>query len=197
MSRRVSASSCGSSRQVAKPTFGIVDSLVIMGIEYSFVVHFRRSRCPRLKRTTSPTELLLQIDRSTPVPMRVQLERELRRAIHTGRLKAGALLPSTRTLATDLDVARGVVVEAYEQLLAEGYLSAHQGFSTRVAGRRTVDREPPPKEVAPVPPRYDFRPGVLRSPWRMWHRWTPNCGNGSSAPTRRTLDSTEPHQPQI
>jgi GntR family transcriptional regulator / MocR family aminotransferase len=113
-----------------------------------------------MKRTTSPTELLLRIDRGTRVPMRVQLERELRRAIQTGRLKAGALLPSTRTLATDLDVARGVVVEAYEQLLAEGYLSAHQGSATSVAGRRTVDREPPPKEVAPVTPRYDFRPGV-------------------------------------
>src|SRR5262245_65371444 len=100
-----------------------------------------------MKRTTSPTELLLQVTRGTRVPMRVQLERELRRAIQTGRLKAGAPLPSTRTLAADLDLARGVVVEAYEQLLAEGYLSAHQGSATRVAGRRTVDREPPPRET--------------------------------------------------
>lgn len=113
-----------------------------------------------MKRTTSPTELLLRIDRSTRVSKRVQLERELRGAIQTGRLKTGAVLPSTRSLAADLEVARGVVVEAYEQLLAEGYLSSHQGSATRVAGRRLVDREPPPTEVAPVPPRWDFRPGV-------------------------------------
>jgi len=113
-----------------------------------------------MKRTTSATELLLRIDRDTRVPLRVQLERELRRAIQTSRLKAGAVLPSTRALAADLDLARGVVVEAYEQLLAEGYVTAHQGSATRVAGRRTVDRQPLPNEAAPVPPRYDFRPGV-------------------------------------
>jgi GntR family transcriptional regulator / MocR family aminotransferase len=113
-----------------------------------------------MKGTTSPTALLLQVNRGSRVPLRVQLEGELRRAIQTGRLKAGALLPSTRTLAADLDLARGVVVDAYEQLLAEGYVSAHRGSATRVAGRRTVDREPPSKEVEPVPPRYDFRPGV-------------------------------------
>jgi GntR family transcriptional regulator / MocR family aminotransferase len=113
-----------------------------------------------MKGTTSSIELLLQIDRSTSVPLRVQLERELRSAMQAGRLKAGALLPSTRALAADLNLSRGVVVEAYEQLLAEGYLNAHQGSATRVAGRRTIDREPPRKEAAPPPPRYDFRPGV-------------------------------------
>src|SRR4030095_8753891 len=160
VSRRASASSCGSSRQVARATLG----------QRGFVSHhahsvqpggtFTRSRCTNMKRTTSPTELLLRIDRDTRVPMRVQLESELRRAIQTGRLEAGAVLPSTRSLAADLDVARGVVVEAYEQLLAEGYLSAHEGSATRVAGRRTVDREPAPDDVAPLRPRYDFRPGV-------------------------------------
>ena len=37
-----------------------------------------RSRCPHMKRTTSPTELLLRIDRNARVPLCVQLERELR-----------------------------------------------------------------------------------------------------------------------
>jgi GntR family transcriptional regulator / MocR family aminotransferase len=93
-------------------------------------------------------------------PLRVQLQRELRLAVQSGRLKAGALLPSTRSLAADLGVSRGVVVEAYEQLLAEGYVRADRGSATRVAGRRTIHREPPPREMAPIPPRYDFRPGV-------------------------------------
>ena len=94
------------------------------------------------------------------MPLRVQLQRELRSAIQTGRLKAGALLPSTRVLAADFELSRGVVVEAYEQLLAEGYLRAHHGSATLVAGRRTIDRAAPPEHRAPVPPRYDFRPGV-------------------------------------
>jgi len=113
-----------------------------------------------MKRTTSSTELLLRINRSARVPLCVQLERELRRAIQTGRLKAGALLPSTRALAADFEVSRGVVVEAYEQLLAEGYLRAHHGSATLVAGRRMIDREARLKEIAPFSPRYDFRPGV-------------------------------------
>ena len=102
-----------------------------------------------MKRTTSSTELLLRIDRSARVPLRVQLQRELRSAIQTGRLKAGALLPSTRVPAADFELSRGVVVEAYEQLLAEGYLRAHHGSATLVAGRRTIDRAAPPEDRVP------------------------------------------------
>jgi GntR family transcriptional regulator / MocR family aminotransferase len=113
-----------------------------------------------MKRTTFATELLLHIDRDTSAPLRLQLERELRRAVQTGRLNVGALLPSTRVLAADLRLSRGVVVEAYEQLLAEGYLRAERGSATRVAGRRTIDRAERSTEAAAVPSRYDFRPGV-------------------------------------
>jgi GntR family transcriptional regulator/MocR family aminotransferase len=113
-----------------------------------------------MKRTTSPTELLVKIRRGTGAPLRLQLERELRGAIQSGRLKVGAPLPSTRALARDLEVSRGVVVEAYEQLLAEGYLRAHHGSATVVAGRRTMDRGTPVKELPAFSPRYDFRPGL-------------------------------------
>ena len=92
--------------------------------------------------------------------MRLQLERELRRAIQSGRLRHGTSLPSTRAFATDLGLSRGVVVEAYEQLLAEGYLSAHRGSATRVAGRRTADDVAPAKQDVAPTPRYDFRPGI-------------------------------------
>jgi GntR family transcriptional regulator / MocR family aminotransferase len=113
-----------------------------------------------MKRTTSPTELLVNISRGTGAPLRLQLERELRGAIQSGRLKVGAPLPSTRALAQDLEVSRGVVVEAYEQLLAEGYLRAYHGSATVVAGRRTTDRGTPAKEPPASSPRYDFRPGL-------------------------------------
>ena len=78
-------------------------------------------------------ELLLRLDRGLAEPLRSQLERELRDAIRAGRLLAGERLPSSRELARELGVSRGLVQECYAQLLAEGYLSARSGSGTRVA----------------------------------------------------------------
>lgn len=60
------------------------------------------------------------------------LYRELRTAILVGRLKPGALLPPTRSLAREHHVARGTVVGVFEQLLAEGYLESRVGSGTSV-----------------------------------------------------------------
>ena len=57
----------------------------------------------------------------------------MRAAIREGRLTPGATVPSTRTLASQLGVARGTVVEAYAQLAAEGWLRTSQGAPTKVA----------------------------------------------------------------
>lgn len=62
-----------------------------------------------------------------------QLSEALRQAIAKGELADGQSLPSTRTLAESLGLSRGTVSEAYEQLIAEGYLKAHAGSGTRVA----------------------------------------------------------------
>jgi GntR family transcriptional regulator/MocR family aminotransferase len=83
--------------------------------------------------TTDPSAgLLLTVDRTDQRGLRSQLERELRGAIQDRRLVAGALLPPSRRLADELGIARSVVVEAYAQLVAEGYLQARQGSGTRV-----------------------------------------------------------------
>src|SRR4051812_797737 len=79
-----------------------------------------------------PADLLVALDRSADRGLRRQLEGELRRAIRHGRLPVGTALPPSRVLAKDLGVARGVVVDAYAQLAAEGYLEARQGSGTRV-----------------------------------------------------------------
>ncbi|WP_270858123.1 GntR family transcriptional regulator, partial [Streptomyces rochei] len=50
------------------------------------------------------------------------LQAALRDAVRSGRLAPGTRLPSSRDLAADLKVSRGLVTEAYEQLTAEGYL---------------------------------------------------------------------------
>jgi GntR family transcriptional regulator/MocR family aminotransferase len=88
-----------------------------------------------------------------------RLEAGLREAIRSGRLRAGHVLPSTRGLAADLSVSRGVVVEAYAQLRAEGWLEVRPGASHRVAA---VSLDPPASAGltgTPVRPRHDLRPG--------------------------------------
>lgn len=73
-----------------------------------------------------------ELDRTTG-NLSLQLARSLRKAIHKGELKAGDLLPSTRVLARALNVARGTVLEAFDQLKAEGFLDSQYGSGTRVA----------------------------------------------------------------
>src|SRR5690242_12328510 len=78
-------------------------------------------------------ELLVTLDRSSATPLRAQLEQSLREAVRTGRLATGDRLPSSRMLAADLGLPRGVVQECYEQLAAEGYLVSRTGSGTTVA----------------------------------------------------------------
>ena len=66
-------------------------------------------------------------------PRRAQLEAGLRESIRAGRLRPGVRLPSSRALGAELGVSRRLVVEAYTQLAAEGYLVADRGSGTRVA----------------------------------------------------------------
>ncbi len=75
----------------------------------------------------------LFIDPNAKTPLFRQLERQLRTSIWQGRLKTGERLPSTRTLAKQLNVARNTVINAYEQLIAEGFLITEKGNGTRVA----------------------------------------------------------------
>ena len=73
------------------------------------------------------------IDRHDREPIQSQIARQLRALVLSGRLKPQTKLPSTRALSEELSVARATVVEAYEQLLSEGYLETRSGSGTRVA----------------------------------------------------------------
>jgi GntR family transcriptional regulator/MocR family aminotransferase len=107
---------------------------------------------------TSGVDLLLGIDRGAGV--RASLERCLRDAIADGRLRAGTRLPSTRTLAADLRIARGTVLEAYMHLAAEGWIRGRRGSGTVVAA---IGRAQPPPEESSAPVeerlRHDLRAG--------------------------------------
>jgi GntR family transcriptional regulator/MocR family aminotransferase len=61
------------------------------------------------------------------------LEEALREAMRSGRLAAGVSLPGSRSLAADLGLSRGTVVQVYAQLMAEGWLAGTPGSGTRVA----------------------------------------------------------------
>lgn len=116
-------------------------------------------------------ELLLRLDRGTREPLGAQLQRELRDAIRAGRLAAAERLPSSRALAAELGVSRGLVVDTYAQLEAEGYLVTQVGSGTRVAA--DVAEEPAARpEPAPAPRLdVDFAYGIpdLGSfPMRDW-----------------------------
>ncbi|MER5294914.1 PLP-dependent aminotransferase family protein [Streptomyces pharetrae] len=85
----------------------------------------------------------------------------LRDAVRTGRLAPGTRLPSSRSLAADLGLARNTVAGAYADLVAEGWLTARQGSGTRVADRPVP---PPARHPGPTPsrtgrPAYSLIPG--------------------------------------
>jgi len=105
-------------------------------------------------------ELLLRLDRTLAEPLRAQLERELRDAIRSGRLAAGERLPSSRAMAAELGISRGLVLECYSQLQAEGFLTSRNGSATRVAAGALTPSPPRAKPVLPQRPAVDFRPGV-------------------------------------
>ncbi|MFE2264099.1 MocR-like pyridoxine biosynthesis transcription factor PdxR [Streptomyces griseosporeus] len=86
----------------------------------------------------------------------------LREAVRTGRLAPGTRLPSSRSLAADLGIARNTVADAYADLVAEGWLTARQGSGTRVADRvraRPPER-PAPRRREPGRPAYNLFPGT-------------------------------------
>ncbi|MFK4691739.1 MocR-like pyridoxine biosynthesis transcription factor PdxR [Streptomyces pristinaespiralis] len=72
--------------------------------------------------------------------LRQGLTDALREAARSGRLAPGTRLPSSRSLAADLGIARNTVADAYAELVAEGWLTARQGSGTRVA-RRSAPRK--------------------------------------------------------
>src|SRR5688572_23414414 len=86
-------------------------------------------------------DLLISLDRGVG-PLGPQIQDQLRAAIRDRRLGPGERLPSTRRLAEILGVSRGTVVEAYEQLLAEGYVESAVGSGTRVAAMPTGPARP-------------------------------------------------------
>jgi DNA-binding transcriptional MocR family regulator len=78
--------------------------------------------------------LNIPLDRDGEEPIYRQLIRHIRLQIESGSLPAGSRLPASRDLARQLNISRISVVNAYAELRAQGYLSAHAGRGTFVSG---------------------------------------------------------------
>ncbi|WP_329064379.1 MocR-like pyridoxine biosynthesis transcription factor PdxR [Streptomyces sp. NBC_01429] len=108
--------------------------------------------------------------------LRAGLMDALREAVRGGRLAPGTRLPSSRTLAADLGIARNTVATAYAELVAEGWLTARQGSGTRVAARAAPRRAAAVSATAPDPrgrPSYSLLPGtpdLASFPRQEWSR---------------------------
>ena len=88
-------------------------------------------------------------------PLYQSLYTHIRAAILSGELKGGMKLPSTRALADELNISRNTVLNAYQQLLAEGYLEGKEGSGTFVAyvlpeHLLTAPRYPTPRIAPPT-----------------------------------------------
>ncbi len=152
-----------------------------------------------MKHTAPALVPAVPVDRRSPTPLYRQLYDGFRSAILDRRLTAGQRIPSTRSLAAELGISRLPVVNAFEQLAAEGYFESGIGSGTFVA-RNVPARSGPPGGEKPRGPagarirkavsrESDFllgresdpwlggrgafrvsRPALDRFPWGTWSR---------------------------
>jgi GntR family transcriptional regulator/MocR family aminotransferase len=127
-------------------------------------------------------EIQLNLDRSRRLPLSTQIAHAIRDAIFAQQLAPGTRLPPTRELAKRLQVARMVVVEAYDWLAADGYIDTRRGSGTfitqRLSGHAGQSRPPgePPRRtdlLPDSPAQVDFRPGLPALdlfPRKVWNK---------------------------
>ncbi|WP_460624676.1 GntR family transcriptional regulator, partial [Isoptericola nanjingensis] len=100
-------------------------------------------------RRLQPEDLLLVLGARPPTDVGAWLRDGLRDAVATGRLEPGATLPSSRTAAAGLGVARGTVAAAVDELVGEGVLESRPRSSVVVAD---LDRRPRGAAARPAGP---------------------------------------------
>jgi GntR family transcriptional regulator/MocR family aminotransferase len=122
---------------------------------------------------TRPWELLLAVDHGGDATLRRQLEARLREAVRSGALPGGARLPSTRALAAQLGVSRGVVIDAYDQLAHEGVVQLRPRAAPRIASELSPGGEAAAAPVVASGARFDFSatsPDITLFPRAAWRK---------------------------
>jgi GntR family transcriptional regulator / MocR family aminotransferase len=110
----------------------------------------------------SPLWNSLALDRGAAPSLQDQIVGYFRAAVLAGRLKAGTRVPSSRALAADHGVARITAVQAYERLVAEGYLAARAGSGVFVAESQPEHPIRPASAVVRRPPARSRMPALSR-----------------------------------
>jgi GntR family transcriptional regulator/MocR family aminotransferase len=117
------------------------------------------------------------LDRHSILPLKRQLYESLRQRIVSGQITGGEALPSTRSLAAALKLSRSTVNEAYDMLIAEGYLASRQGAPTRVVPGLVLPHPAatPSSEPTEALPSASLsfqtgRPDLNAFPYRVWRR---------------------------
>ncbi|MEY8352704.1 PLP-dependent aminotransferase family protein [Lachnospiraceae bacterium 54-53] len=128
---------------------------------------------------------MLIIDGNSREPLYLQLYRQIKADILSGRLKSGAKLQSSRRVSDELHISRNTVELAYDQLFAEGFITSipRRGYYVEKTDVRKIRDWMPHEHQEPAAEagekiRYDFRCGRLlfsELPCAQWHRLTARC----------------------
>lgn len=133
----------------------------------------------------------IELDPSSSIPLYRQLYLQIRQQILTGRLPGGTRLPSTRTLCREQGLSRITILNAFDQLTAEGLLVPRIGAGTYVCTewepRGGVDESPRPPRLSSLSQsvlslRSDHFSGISYSAWE------PNCPT-SFLPSHAAFDA--------
>lgn len=147
------------------------------------------------KRVADTAPLLVPLDFASRAPLHRQIYEGVRAGILAGRLAADMRLPSSRVLAAELGVARNTVVLAFDQLCAEGYLSARGGGGTRVRAAmpdsltnvniaRRIARAPRKPHAVGEPARAAAATAPVSTRWALALAADPETGISPSVDTR-------------
>lgn len=148
--------------------------------------------------TSEPVQVLVSVSRETTRTLSRQIEDQFRDQIREGILRPGARVPSTRDLADELGVSRPIVVSAYAQLSAEGYLVLRQGARPHVAHCVRAAMGATAPVARPVAePLYDFRPGVPDLSAFPRTAWLRSVRDALRAMPDAALGYTEPHGSEV
>src|SRR5258708_8492348 len=133
-----------------------------------------------MKKTPTGIVPIIRVDRRAREPLHRQIYNAYRTAIVDRVLRPKEQVPSTRTLASELGVSRIPVLNAYAQLLAEGYFESHVGAGTVVsstlpdqvtAPQRSANSPGPPLGPRPISRDCSLLPSVQNVlPW-LGGRW--------------------------
>jgi GntR family transcriptional regulator/MocR family aminotransferase len=149
----------------------------------------------------------LRLDRRTGEPLYRQIAARIEAAIRDGTLPPGSRLPSSRSLASQLAVARATIEQAYQVLAGDGYLEGRAAAGTIVARRLDAERLPASEPKAAKP--RGILPGVMpvgtsvfqmgvpafdAFPRKLWTRLAARAAR-SLSPAQMTYQDPTGHEP--